>query len=70
MGGWMFLFAYEYIFLNFQGDLPPDKFDKVKFCTVFGLIILGQGIIAFCTGYLSFTFSIEISKKLTSLSKD
>ena len=70
MTGWMFLFAYKFIFLNSQGDLPVDEFDKQKFCIVFGLIILGEAVVAFCTGYLMFTFSIEVSKKLTSLSKD
>ena len=69
MSCWMFSFGYQYIFLNEQGDLPDNKFDKNKFYLIFGLLILGQVFSQFGRAMIVYNFALEVSGKLNSLSK-
>ena len=66
---WMFLFGYQYVFFNAQGELPPEKFDKKNFYMVFGLLVLGQAVTQLLRGLIAYNFALEVSAKLNSLSK-
>jgi hypothetical protein len=68
MSSWMFLFGYQYIFLNEQGNLPAKEFDNKKFYLIFGLLILGQVITQFGRAFIAYNFALEASSKINSLS--
>ena len=68
MGGWMFIYAYQYMFLNAQGDLGPDEFDNKRFALLYGAIILSETFIIFVRGMVTFIFSLRVSDRLMSLS--
>lgn len=68
MSGWGFLFGYQYLFLNAQGEIPADQFDKNHFYKIFGLLILGQMVTQFGRGFIAYNFALEVSAKLNSLS--
>ena len=60
MGGWMFIYAYQYIFLNSQGDLPPDQFSNKKFALYYGLILLSETLLIFFRGVITFVFALGV----------
>jgi hypothetical protein len=57
------------MFLNAQGDLRPDQFDNTKFALLYGAIILGETVIIFLRGILTFSFGLGVSDRLMSLSR-
>ena len=69
MSFWGFLFGYQYLFLNKEGEIPADEFDKNYFYKIFGLLLAGQLIAQLGRGYINYNFALEVSAKLNSLSK-
>lgn len=67
MSGWTVAFGYQYVFLNKQGDIPPDEFDKNNFYFVFGMLMLAQVITQFGRGFIAYNFALEVSGKINSL---
>lgn len=69
MCGWMFLYAYQYMFLNAQGEMNPEDFDKGAFALQYGGIILAEAFIIFMRGMITFSFGLMVSDRLMSLSR-
>lgn len=69
MMGWMVSFGYQYVFLNEQGDIPPDEFDKNYFYKMFGILMAIQVVTQFGRGFIAYNFALEVSGKLNSLGK-
>ena len=67
MVAWAVSFGYQYVFLNKQGDIPTNEFDKNSFYLIFGLLMLSQVITQFGRAYINFNFALEVSGKINSL---